>query len=135
MCASEAMMIDEALEPAFVDAANAIGSDYQHARVLLGLMAKQQTGVTVNVVLASSSHIGSDYEQARVLSQLAHQKGLTDAAALGIARATDSIGSDFEKARVLLQIVAAHRMEKTTQQAILEAPGNARWGTPPGAPR
>ena len=49
---------------------------------------------------------------------------LTDAAVLGIAKATDSIGSDFEKARVLLQIVAAHPMGKTTQQAILEAAGH-----------
>lgn len=124
LAASEAMTIDEALEPAFVDAANAIGSDYEHARVLLGLMANQQTGVTVNVVLASTSHIGSDYEQARVLSQVAQQKDLTDAHVLGIARATDSIGSDFEKARVLLQIVAVHPMEKRTQQAILEAAGH-----------
>jgi hypothetical protein len=124
MAAAEAVTIDEALEPAFVDAANVIRSDYQHARVLLGLMAKQQTAVAMNVVLASSSHIGSDYEKARVLGQVARQKDLADAAAVGIARATDSIGSDFEKARVLMQIVDAHPTGKTTQQAILEAAGH-----------
>jgi len=49
---------------------------------------------------------------------------LTDAAVLGIAKATDSIGSDFEKARVLLQIVSSHPMGKTTQQAMLETAGH-----------
>jgi len=121
---ADAMTIDEALAPAFLEAANAIDSDYEHARVLLAVLAIQQTAITTNLVTASSSHIGSDYEKARVLSGVARQKDLTDSAILGIVKATDSIGSDFEKARVLLQIVSSHPMGKTTQQAMLETAGH-----------
>jgi hypothetical protein len=120
MAATDSVTIDEALAPAFLEATNAIRSDYEHARVLLRLLAKQQTGVAATLVIASSPHIRSDYEEARVLSQVAEQKDLTDTAVLGIVKATDSIGSDYEKTRVLLKIVAAHPIEKATQQAILE---------------
>jgi|KBSSwiStaDraftv2_1062776.scaffolds.fasta_scaffold27827_3 hypothetical protein len=124
--AVEALPLDQALAPAFLDAANAIGSDYQHTRVLLALLARQQTPVAVEVALDSSSHIGSDYQHARILGQVAQQKDLTEAALVGVVRGAESIGSDYEKSRVLLQVVAAHPIGDATRQALLDTAGRIR---------
>lgn len=120
---AEAFPLDDGLAPAFVEAINSIGSDFEHARGLTALMARQPTPAVTKIVLASAPSIGSDFEKSRVLRELAQKKDIGPEAVLGIVRATATIGSDFEQSRVLLGLITSQPIDAPTRQALLDTTG------------
>jgi hypothetical protein len=96
---------DEEIRDLFELMADAIGSDYELASVLVfvaeNYLARQGIGQAFHACIAA---IASDYEKGRVLQAAFHRDGLTYDQVLRVLEALDSIDSDYEAARVLMAI-------------------------------
>jgi beta-lactamase regulating signal transducer with metallopeptidase domain len=91
-----------AVQQAYLKAAAALDSDYQHARILKSLAArKDATPQTLALVLESARTIHSDYQRADLLVTTAHAHRLDGALRDAYLKAADGIGSSHDRGRAL----------------------------------
>jgi hypothetical protein len=104
--------VTDANVQAFLDAAHAVGSDFERGRVVQALgAAKLSDAATADIVRLAAS-IGSDFEKSQAIVGLSRRTPLGAATRKALADAAMGIGSDFERGRALTALTKAGALEK-----------------------
>lgn len=110
---------DPALVRTYVDATNAISSDFEHRRALMALLVAPPSAETSNLILQSIGRMGSDFEKSNVLRTVL-TSSTPDRPDLFVG-AVRGIGSDFEKRRVLSTVLMRKDLTLDMKRAVLTA--------------
>jgi hypothetical protein len=98
---ADVFLAKDALVNVYFEALNRIGSDYEHHRVLTGVLKRADLSRDALLAVAqSASGIGSDYEKASFLIEAAGRYRADDSLRQAFAAAMRTIGSDYERGRV-----------------------------------
>ena len=117
-----AVMVDEAIAPAFVDATTSIASDFEHARVLKTLLTGPgATPAAPRAALLSGRVLRSDFEKGRVLTEIVQSDGVNGSTRDLFFDVVRTMRSDFERGRVLSALARQDGLERDVVVGLVRA--------------
>jgi len=119
---NHARPIDDAVRPAFFNAANTLQSDFEHRRVLSAVVKRLGASPAMLLdALNSAKTISSDYELAELLIEVGGAYVLDDALRPAFFTAASTLNSDYEHGRALLSVVERGEVARPVALAVLES--------------
>ncbi len=113
---------DEAQRIAFLNGANKLGTDYEHARVLIELLKRPNLSPQiVSGTLESAKHIGTDYEKSRILTTLAGLSTFDQSEVSSYLDLASSIGTDYEHSRSLMALMDHQKLSPEATSQVLRS--------------
>ena len=113
---------NEAQRVAFLNGANKLGTDYEHARVLIELLKRPNLSPQiVRGTLESAKHIGTDYEKSRILTTLAGLSTFDQGEVSSYLDLASSIGTDYEHSRSLLALMDHQKLTPEATSQVLRS--------------
>jgi len=111
---------DEDTRAAFLNAVNALSSDYEHNRALQALLSRSDLSPReASAVLQSAGTIKSDYELARTLVTMTDKKLISPSLRSLYLDDAEKISSDYERSRVLLSLLGTGTLSNAEVSEVI----------------
>jgi beta-lactamase regulating signal transducer with metallopeptidase domain len=113
---------DEAQRMAFLNGANKLNTDYEHARVLIELLKRPNLSPQlVRATLESAKSINTDYEKGRILTTLAGLSGFNESEIATYLDLASAINTDYEHSRTLTALMDHQKLSSAAVSQVLKS--------------